>query len=72
MKTKLMRSYGELEVGDLVKVGALIGTVVKKNREHVSNAGPELDVKYDILFPGERVQHDIPFVWAELIQEANT
>lgn len=68
-----MRSYGELEVGDLVKVGgALIGTVVKKNREHVSSAGPELDVKYDILFPGERVQHDIPFVWIELIQEANT
>ena len=66
-----MRSYGELEVGDLVKVGAWIGTVVKKNREHVSSAGPELDVKYDILFPDEKVQHGIPFVWTELIQEAN-
>ena len=70
-----MRRYGELEVGDLVTVGHLVGTIVKKKVEHVSSAGPEHDIVYDILFPeveesAQSVQCGVPYRWIKLLQEA--
>lgn len=66
-----MRRYGELEVGDLVTVGHLVGTIVKKKVEHISSAGPEHDIIYDILFPEvSSIQHGIPYLMITLLQEA--
>ncbi len=66
-----MRNQGEFEVGDLVTVGHLVGTIVKKNVEHVSSAGPEHDIVYDILFPEvSSIQSRISYRWIKLVQEA--
>lgn len=66
-----MRNQGEFEVGDLVTVGRLVGTIVKKNVEHVSSAGPEHDIVYDILFPEvSSIQGRVSYRWIKLVQEA--
>ena len=69
-----MRSHGEFEVGDLVTVGHMLGTIVKKCVEHVSSAGPEHDIVYDVLLTGvpetQSIQHRISYRWIKLLQEA--
>jgi len=69
-----MRNHGELEVGDLVEVGHMMGTIVKKNVVHISSAGPEHDIVYDVLLTGvpetQSIQHRISYRWIKLLQEA--
>ena len=66
-----MRNHGEFEVGDLVTLGHLVGTIVKKRVEHVSSAGPEHDIRYDIMMPEvSSIQHGIPYSMIKLVQEA--
>jgi hypothetical protein len=56
-------------------VGHSVGTIVKKRVKHVSSAGPEHDIIYDILLPevekpDQSVQRGIPYRWIKLLQEA--